>query len=272
MAAGPRLLLLDEPAAGPQRRGGAPARRDRPVDPGQRRHRRPHRAQHGPGHVAVRTGHRAGQRQRHRRGHPAEVAATPRSSRPTSAGRRCPHRRTARAGGLPDVAHGGDPMSAGSAAPPRVPSHRRSCGQRPHGHYGGVCAVRRSASPSAGGTVGRRDRRQRRRQDLDAEGPHGPGAAAAGALRFGDRDLTRVPARDMVRHGIGYVPEGRHVFAGLSVEKNLLLGAYARRGTARPGTPSTRSTSCSRCSARCATGWPARCPAASSRCWRSAAR
>ena len=39
----------------------------------------------------------------------------------------------------------------------------------------------------------------------------------------------------MVRHGIGYVPEGRHVFPGLTVEKNLLLGAYARRwdGTTR---------------------------------------
>ena len=33
----------------------------------------------------------------------------------------------------------------------------------------------------------------------------------------------------MVRLGIGYVPEGRHVFAGLTVEKNLMLGAYARR-------------------------------------------
>jgi branched-chain amino acid transport system ATP-binding protein len=48
------------------------------------------------------------------------------------------------------------------------------------------------------------------------------------ALRFGDADLSRVRARDMVRHGVGYVPEGRHVFAGLPVEKNLLLGAYAR--------------------------------------------
>jgi branched-chain amino acid transport system ATP-binding protein len=36
----------------------------------------------------------------------------------------------------------------------------------------------------------------------------------------------------MVRHGIGYVPEGRHIFAGLSVEKNLLLGAYVRRWNA----------------------------------------
>ena len=32
-----------------------------------------------------------------------------------------------------------------------------------------------------------------------------------------------------MRLGIGYVPEGRHVFAGLTVEKNLMLGAYARR-------------------------------------------
>ena len=32
-----------------------------------------------------------------------------------------------------------------------------------------------------------------------------------------------------MRHGIGYVPEGRHVFPGLTVEKNLLLGAYVRK-------------------------------------------
>lgn len=49
-----------------------------------------------------------------------------------------------------------------------------------------------------------------------------------GRITLGDLDLTRVRARDMVRHGIGYVPEGRHVFPGLTVEKNLLLGAYAR--------------------------------------------
>ncbi|AXG82008.1 ABC transporter ATP-binding protein [Streptomyces paludis] len=50
-----------------------------------------------------------------------------------------------------------------------------------------------------------------------------------GSITLGGLDLTRVRARDMVRHGIGYVPEGRHVFPGLTVEKNLLLGAYARR-------------------------------------------
>jgi branched-chain amino acid transport system ATP-binding protein len=49
-----------------------------------------------------------------------------------------------------------------------------------------------------------------------------------GTLRLGDRDLTKVKPKDVVRHGIGYVPEGRHVFTGLTVEKNLLLGAYLR--------------------------------------------
>lgn len=49
----------------------------------------------------------------------------------------------------------------------------------------------------------------------------------ARAIRFGDLDLLRASPHTLVRHGIGYVPEGRHVFAGLSVEKNLLLGAYS---------------------------------------------
>lgn len=51
---------------------------------------------------------------------------------------------------------------------------------------------------------------------------------SSGIIHLGNKDLTRVKARDMVHHGIGYVPEGRHVFPGLPVEKNLLLGAYSR--------------------------------------------
>jgi branched-chain amino acid transport system ATP-binding protein len=49
---------------------------------------------------------------------------------------------------------------------------------------------------------------------------------SSGRLTLGDVDISRVPVRDMVRLGIGYVPEGRHVFPGLTVENNLLLGAY----------------------------------------------
>jgi len=55
---------------------------------------------------------------------------------------------------------------------------------------------------------------------------------SAAKLTYGDTDLLRTRASGMVRLGIGYVPEGRHVFPGLSVEKNLLLGAYARKWNA----------------------------------------
>ncbi|MEU6371640.1 ABC transporter ATP-binding protein [Streptomyces sp. NPDC046909] len=96
-------------------------------------------------------------------------------------------------------------------------------------HYGGVCAVR-----SIGFTVAPGD-------SVGVIGANGAGKTSTlkalmglvprsgGRVMLGDRDLTKVRARDMVRHGIGYVPEGRHVFPGLPVEKNLLLGAYARR-------------------------------------------
>ena len=140
--------------------------------------------------------------------------------------------------------------------------------------YGGVSAV----------TVGQLHRRAPG-QSVGLIGANGAGKTstlralmglvprAAGEVRFGDRDLSKVPARDMVRLGIGYVPEGRHVFAGLTVEKNLLLGAYARRwdGQTRE-TPRRGLRAVPGARARCAAGWPARCPAGSSRCWPSAGR
>ena len=47
---------------------------------------------------------------------------------------------------------------------------------------------------------------------------------AAGELRFGDRDLSKIAARDMVRLGIGYVPEDRRIFPLLTVTENLRTG------------------------------------------------
>jgi len=57
--------------------------------------------------------------------------------------------------------------------------------------------------------------------------------ARAGILRFDGRDLTRVPAHEIVGLGISQAPEGRMVFANLTVEDNLELGAYRRKD--RPG-------------------------------------
>jgi branched-chain amino acid transport system ATP-binding protein len=51
----------------------------------------------------------------------------------------------------------------------------------------------------------------------------------AGEIRFAGDDITRVPAHQVVRSGIGYVPQGRIVFGDMSVLDNLELGAFQQR-------------------------------------------
>jgi branched-chain amino acid transport system ATP-binding protein len=46
-----------------------------------------------------------------------------------------------------------------------------------------------------------------------------------GTIEFKDRNITRWPSRDRVKHGIVMLPEGRQLFYPLSVQDNLLLGA-----------------------------------------------
>jgi branched-chain amino acid transport system ATP-binding protein len=50
------------------------------------------------------------------------------------------------------------------------------------------------------------------------------------AVRFDGRDIGALRAYEIVKLGIALVPEGRHLFSSLSVEENLLVGAYGRRG------------------------------------------
>ena len=47
----------------------------------------------------------------------------------------------------------------------------------------------------------------------------------AGAISLDGEDLTRLPAHERARRGLGYVPQGRMIFADLTVEENLLIGA-----------------------------------------------
>ena len=53
--------------------------------------------------------------------------------------------------------------------------------------------------------------------------------ARADAMEFQGVDLRSTPPHRVVDLGIGYVPEGRRVFPGLTVRKNLLMGAYRHR-------------------------------------------
>ncbi|ACY98400.1 MULTISPECIES: ABC transporter ATP-binding protein [Thermomonospora] len=51
-----------------------------------------------------------------------------------------------------------------------------------------------------------------------------------GRVLFEGRDISRMPGHKRVLAGIGQAPEGRGVFPGMTVEENLLMGAYARKG------------------------------------------
>ena len=50
-----------------------------------------------------------------------------------------------------------------------------------------------------------------------------------GQIIYKDKDITHVPAHKIVSMGLVHVPEGRRVFADLSVYDNLLMGAYTRK-------------------------------------------
>ncbi|MCR5388034.1 MAG: ABC transporter ATP-binding protein [Lachnospiraceae bacterium] len=52
--------------------------------------------------------------------------------------------------------------------------------------------------------------------------------AKAGSIVFEGKDITKVPGHEIVKLGMAHVPEGRRVFAQLSVLENLKLGAYTR--------------------------------------------
>ncbi|HEY2779069.1 MAG TPA: ABC transporter ATP-binding protein [Gaiellaceae bacterium] len=95
--------------------------------------------------------------------------------------------------------------------------------------YGGVHAVRGlSLTVEPGEIVG-------------LIGPNGAGksstlhaimglAGASGSVRLGERRLLGLRPEDVARSGIALVPEGRRIFAELTVEENLRLGFAGRRG------------------------------------------
>ncbi len=96
--------------------------------------------------------------------------------------------------------------------------------------YGGVHAVRGlSLTVEPGEIVG-------------LIGPNGAGKSstlhaimglgpAAGSVRIGERELLGLRPEDVARSGVALVPEGRRIFAELSVEENLRLGRAAHRGS-----------------------------------------
>jgi branched-chain amino acid transport system ATP-binding protein len=95
--------------------------------------------------------------------------------------------------------------------------------------YGGVHAVRGVSFHVAPGEI------------VALIGPNGAGksstlhaimglAPATGSIRAGDRELLGRRPEDVARSGVALVPEGRRIFAELTVAENLRLGLAGRRG------------------------------------------
>lgn len=51
----------------------------------------------------------------------------------------------------------------------------------------------------------------------------------SGEVVFLGKSMNKVSAKNIVKEGITQVPEGRHIFSGMSVYENLLMGAYLRK-------------------------------------------
>jgi urea transport system ATP-binding protein len=56
---------------------------------------------------------------------------------------------------------------------------------------------------------------------------------SSGAIHLDGEDVTQLPAHERARRGLGYVPQGRMIFADLTVEENLLIGADLNRANGR---------------------------------------
>jgi branched-chain amino acid transport system ATP-binding protein len=68
----------------------------------------------------------------------------------------------------------------------------------------------------------------------------------AGRMTFLGEDITALPAHKIVARGLCHVPEGRMVFANLTVDENLAMGAYLRRDKAAIARTATTSSASSR--------------------------
>jgi branched-chain amino acid transport system ATP-binding protein len=95
-----------------------------------------------------------------------------------------------------------------------------------HAHYGPIHAIRGvSFNVDAGRMVGIIGRNGAGKSTIMHAlcGIHPP---SGGSIAFDGERIDRLPAHEVVKRGIAYVPEGRRIFSDLSVKDNLELGAF----------------------------------------------
>jgi len=93
-----------------------------------------------------------------------------------------------------------------------------------------------------------------------------------GAILLEQRRLDQLLPHEIVSLGVIHVPEGRRIFPRLTVQENLVMGAYQRRDKDGIQRDLERVFALFPASKSACIRRAARFPAASNRCWRSAAR
>jgi branched-chain amino acid transport system ATP-binding protein len=98
-----------------------------------------------------------------------------------------------------------------------------------HVHYGGIEALRGVSLSVDEGEVVTLIGSNGAGKSTTLRAITGLTPASSGSVVIDGEDVTRVPAHEIVDHGIALSPEGRHCFPRMTVRENLDLGAYRRR-------------------------------------------
>ena len=98
-------------------------------------------------------------------------------------------------------------------------------------------------------------------------------SASSGTITLDGQDLQKASPHRIINMGLAHVPEGRHVFARMTVEENLRMGAYILKDQKKINENLEKVYSHFPPGSKNAGGsWQAPSPAASSRCWLPAER
>ena len=95
-----------------------------------------------------------------------------------------------------------------------------------HTYYGNIHALQRRLAGGRGARDRHPHRRQRRGQDDHAQHDQRHHRPAHGPRLARRRGPDQVPPHEVVKRGVVQVPEGRRIFARLTVEENLKMGGY----------------------------------------------
>ena len=98
-----------------------------------------------------------------------------------------------------------------------------------HAHYGGIEALRGVSLTVEEGEVVTMIGANGAGKSTTLRAISGLMPATSGSITFDGREISGVPAQRIVGLGISQSPEGRHVFARMTVRENLELGAFLRR-------------------------------------------